>query len=87
MLEDSRVLHFWDEKKKVGRLFADKDPDSDDPDVVWDAYYLYGPDGEWPVSVPPALAGESKPGPLISSGATVRSEAEELKNQLVPLLR
>jgi hypothetical protein len=34
VLGDSRALHFWDEKKKVGRFFADKDPETDDPDVV-----------------------------------------------------
>ena len=77
VLEDSRVQHFWDEKKKVGRYFANKDPETDDPDVVWDAYYLYGPEAEW----------TSKPEPLISTGATVRSEADELKNRLVPLLK
>ena len=68
-------MHFWDEKKKIGRLFAGKDPETDDPDVVWDAYYLYGPDAEW----------VTKPEPLISSGATVRSELEELKNRLLPI--
>jgi hypothetical protein len=77
VLEDSRVLHFWDEKKKVGRYFAGKDPETDDPDVVWDAYYLYGPDAEW----------ATKPEPLIGSGATVRSEFDELKEQVIPLLR
>jgi len=70
-------VHFWDEKKKVGRYFAGKDPESDEPDVVWDAYYLYGPDAEW----------VTKPEPLISSGATVRNELEELKNRLLPLLK
>jgi len=70
-------VHFWDEKKKVGRFFAGKDPDSDDPDVVWDAYYLYGPDAEWTTT----------PGPLLSTGETVRAEFAELKSQLLPLLK
>ncbi len=77
VLSDPRIVNFWDEKKKVGRFFAGKNPDTDDPDVVWDAYYLYGPDAEW----------ESKPEPVISTGATVRAEADELKNRLVPLLK
>ena len=77
ILSDPRIMNFWDEKKRIGRYFAGKDPETDDPDVVWDAYYLYGPDAEWMV----------KPEPLISSGATVRSELDELKNQLVPLLK
>lgn len=76
VLSDPRTVNFWDEKKKVGRFFAGKDPDTDDPDVVWDAYYLYGPDAEW----------ASKPEPMISTGATVRAEADELRNKLIPLL-
>jgi hypothetical protein len=77
VLEDSRALHFWDEKKKVGRFFADKDPETDDPDVVWDAFYLYGPDAQW----------DTKPEPLLTSGATVRDDADKLKDKLVSLLR
>lgn len=77
VLEDPRVLHFWDEKKRVGRYFAGKDPETDDPDVVWDTYYLYGPEAEW----------VAKPGPLIGSGTTVRGEADDLKNRLIPLLK
>ena len=77
VLEDARVLHFWDARKKVGRYFAGKDPETNDADVVWDAYYLYGPDAEW----------VTKPQPLLGSGATVRSKADELKNLLLPLLK
>ena len=36
ILDDPRVLHYWDDRKRVGRFYAGKDPDSDDPDVVWD---------------------------------------------------
>jgi len=77
VFDDSRVVHFWDEKKKVGRYFANKDPESDDPDVVWDAYYLYGPDAQW-------LA---KPEPLVTSGSTVLDEFDNLKSRLPPLLK
>ena len=75
ILEDSRVVHFWDEKKKAGRFFANKDPETDDPDVVWDAYYLYGPEAQW-------LA---KPEPLLASGSTVIDEFEKLKAQFASL--
>lgn len=71
ILEDSRVVHFWDEKKKVGRYFADKDPETDDPDVIWDAYYLYGPEAQW----------LTKPEPLLASGSTVIDEFEKLKSR------
>lgn len=76
IIEDPRVAHYWDEKKRVGRFFADKDPESDDPDVVWDAYYLYGPDSQW-------LA---KPEPVSGSGATVLDEFDNLNTQLIRLL-
>ena len=77
ILEDSRVTHYWDEKKKVGRFYADKEPETDDPDVVWDAFYLYGPDAEW----------KNKPEPLISTGITVENEFDKLKSSLAPLLK
>ncbi|HEV8139927.1 MAG TPA: hypothetical protein VGP81_09150 [Pyrinomonadaceae bacterium] len=76
ILEDSRVSHYWDEKKRVGRLFAGKDPESNDPDVVWDAFYVYGPDAQW----------TTKPEPLIVSGSTVLDDFDSLKSKLLPLL-
>lgn len=77
ILDDPRVVHYWDERKRVGRFFADKDPESSDPDVVWDAYYLYGPDAEW----------LTRPERLLSTGVTVLDEFDSLKNGLVPLLK
>lgn len=77
VLTDSRVVHFWDEQKTVGSWFAkDEDPQDENPGIVWDAFYLYGPDAQWDV----------KPDQLITSGATVRDEADKLKEKLVPLL-
>ena len=77
MLDDPRVVHYWDEQKKVGRFFAGKDPETSDPDVVWDAFYLYGPDAQW----------LTKPEPLLSTGATVLDKFEVLKTDLGPLLK
>lgn len=77
VLTDPRVVHFWDENRVVGRWFAQHDPENSDNGIVWDAYYLYGPEAAW----------DSKPQPLISAGATVRSEADELKNKLLVLLK
>ena len=76
ILDDPRVLHYWAEKKKVGRLYADKDPESDDPDVVWDTFYLYGSDAKW----------LEKPDRELASGTTVRNEFDSLKTALLPLL-
>ena len=77
ILDDPRVLHYWDDKKKVGRFYAGKDPESDDPDVVWDTFYLYGSDAKW---------GE-KPDRELATGMTVRSEFDTLKTASLPLLQ
>ena len=77
ILEDPRVLHYWDDKKKVGRFYAGKDPESYDPDVVWDTFYLYGSDAKW----------IEKPDHELATGMTVRSEFDTLKNALMPLLK
>ncbi len=78
ILTDTRAVHFWDEPRTVGRWFArQENPQGGDNGIVWDAYYLYGPDAQW----------DSKPEPLISKGATVRDEADELKRQLSALAR
>ena len=77
VFDDPRVLHYWDEKKKVGRFYAGKDPESDDPDVVWDTFYLYGIDAKW----------TERPDRELASGMTVRSEFDTLKNTLLPLLK
>ena len=75
-INDQRAVHFWDEQKIVGRRFATRENSEGDGGIVWDAYFLYGPDARW----------DSKPEPLLSTGVTVRGEADELKKQLVPLL-
>ena len=78
IINDARAAHFWDEKKVVGRWYAGQEnPEESDPGVVWDTYYLYGPDAEW----------SAKPEPLIARGATVRDEADELKRLVDQLLK
>lgn len=77
-LTDNRAVHFWDEQKTVGRWFAQQEnTQGDHNQIIWDAYYLYGPDAQW----------DSKPEPLISTGTTVRDEADELEKQLIPFLK
>ena len=78
VISDQRVLHFWDEKKLLGRWFAQREnPQHTDAGIVWDAFYLYGSDASW----------DSEPAPLISTGATVQDEAENLKRSIEPLLK
>lgn len=76
-LSDSRVAHFWDDEKLLGRWFAENvSPDEADGGIVWDAYYLYAPGAEW----------TAKPPPAISGGATVRGKFDELNQKSRPLL-
>jgi hypothetical protein len=75
-LTDSRVAHFWDQQKLVGRWFAEHENPGEANGIVWDAYYLFGPDAQW----------DFEPKPLTSSGGTVREKYDELNQKLVPLL-
>ncbi len=78
VITDPRVVHFWDDQKVVGRWYAQHEtPAEIDPGIVWDAYFLYGPEAEWKV----------KPEPLISWGATVVDEYETLEKNMIPLLK
>jgi hypothetical protein len=63
-------------KRSEWSLIRRKRSESNDPDVVWDAFYVYGPDAQW----------TTKPEPLIVSGSTVLDEFEGLKTKLSPLL-
>lgn len=76
-IADGRAIHFWDEKRVVGSWLAKQEnPPNENAGIVWDAFYLYGPDAEW----------NEAPQPLIVSGATVRAEADTLREKLEPLL-
>lgn len=75
VLSDGRVVHFWDENKTIGKWYAQYDVDYADNGVVWDAYYLYGPEAQW---------GSTPPKPIVM-GATVIDKFDELKNAVAPL--
>ena len=78
VITDPRVVHFWDDQKVVGKWFAQQEtPAEIDAGIVWDAYFLYGPDAQW----------NAKPEPLISFGATVLDEFETLEKNLFLLLK
>jgi hypothetical protein len=70
-------MHFWDDKKIIGRWF-DEHPYAQEADsgIVWDAYYLCGPDAKW----------EAKPGPLLSGGGTARNKFVEIQENLLPFM-
>jgi hypothetical protein len=76
-ISDHRAIHYWDETRIVGSLLGKEDnPMGETPGIVWDAFYLYGPDAEW----------NQAPPPIIVRGATVRDEADILREKIEPLL-
>jgi hypothetical protein len=77
LVGDRRVRQFWDEERVVGRWLADAGVGEVEPSgVVWDAYYVFGPDATW----------NERPGPLAGFGTPVISETDRLEHTLAPLL-
>jgi hypothetical protein len=77
LLSDRRARHFWDEGRVVGRWLAEAgvgEPPSSG--VVWDAYFVFGPDAVW----------NERPAPLADHGAPVISTTDTLERELAPLL-
>ena len=79
LLTDSRVTHWWDEGKVVGRWFAPRTagikpqlaPGSawGDGEILWDAYLLYGTNARW----------DDAPTGVIHWGRTIVAGRESLK--------
>ncbi len=44
VLNDHRVANYYDPNRVVGSWFAEH---TGDAGIVWDAYFLYGPDASW----------------------------------------
>lgn len=78
LIADPRVRQLWDGERVVGRWLADARVGGAGPSgIVWDAYYLFGPDAEW----------NERPAPVAGFGAPVISSTGDLERQLAPLLR
>jgi hypothetical protein len=73
-VNDPRVKHYWDEDRLVGQWFAAEVEGYEG--IVWDAYYLYGPEANW---------GNEEP-LLLSSGYTVYDGRESLLESIELLL-
>lgn len=74
-MPDPRVRHYWDEDKVVGQWLAQNI--EGDEGVVWDRYYLFGPEALW----------ADLPTSLLGSGGTIIAEREALQQQILPFLR
>ncbi len=72
-LRDPRVSHLWDEKKIVGRWFAQH---LHQKKTVWDAYILYSRQAHWNLESPP----------IASWGGPVIARSHELRRNLIRLL-
>jgi hypothetical protein len=75
VIDDPRVHHFWDEEKVVGTWFA-RQAEWEEGDVMWDVFFLYGPDAEW---------GQS-PGEPLAHGGTIEDQSAELVREVDALV-
>lgn len=77
LLTDRRVIHFWDEPKRVGRFYLNHfDLEGYRAEALWDAYLLYAPEASW----------THGPSPPISWGYTIVRKRENLERDLTLLL-
>ena len=75
VLDDPRVVHFWDKKKVVGRWYEEHVTHGGRA-VEWDAFFLYGPEASWEATSPE----------VVTWGRTILSNTERLREALQPLL-
>lgn len=74
-IDDPRVSHFWDEDRVIGKYFAEQ-AGWGEGDVMWDVFYLFGPDAEWGAEL----------GEPVAHGGTIDDEAGALARGLDSLL-
>lgn len=75
IMPDVRVQHFWDQPKTTGKWFKKNVPSDYTGKIMWDAYYLYGPDATW----------VETPGTPVSWGRTILETRKELLRQVALL--
>jgi hypothetical protein len=76
-MPDPRVAHFWDGQKIAGRWFKENLTPDYPGRIMWDAYYLYGPEAQW----------KTLPGPLMIWGRTIMDKRQELLKESSLLVR
>lgn len=76
ILTDERVVHLWDDRQVMGRLFADLG--YGDLPVQWDAVFVYGPEARWGAA--------DEPSDLVIWRRPIIGYASELEDGLRPLL-
>lgn len=79
VLNDPRVLSFWDGDRVAGKWFADQrlgrlgGPGS----IVWDAYYAFPRNSTW----------KSQPSHVLAAGSDIIDNVSGLEHNFVPLLQ
>ena len=76
LLDDPRVLHFWDEGKLLGQWYGEHPNYGAGDGVWWDTYLLYGPESVW----------TDEPSDLVNLGYTIYATREELRQSLAGTL-
>ena len=73
-LTDRRVIHFWDRHRLVGGWYGQGlSNERGSGKVVWDAYYLYGPNSRW----------DGAPSDLEGWGSTILGTRAQLRRELM----
>jgi hypothetical protein len=75
LLSDPRVVRIWDPELRAGKWYAKSLTGHRDPDVEWDAWFLYGPQATWEQATRP-----------VDWGRPVLATSEKFKRSMEGLL-
>jgi hypothetical protein len=79
VLNDPRVVEFWDGNRTAGKWFADKQLGGlgAPGDIVWDAYYAFPASSTW----------TNAPSGVLAVGSDIIDNVSGLENSFLPVLR
>jgi hypothetical protein len=74
ILDDPRSVNLWDGDRLLGQWLGERDEFNAGRfgPIVWDAFFVFGPDSSW----------QAAPSPLLASGTPVIGETSELTTAL-----
>ncbi|MEO7836602.1 MAG: hypothetical protein ABIS21_03040 [Acidimicrobiales bacterium] len=75
VLDDPRVVHYWDAERLVSRALAQAEMSSQGGAHL-DAYFVFGPDARW----------DGSPSGLLGAGRGILGRSGELKDALATVL-
>ncbi|HXE74869.1 MAG TPA: hypothetical protein VNN18_04425 [Candidatus Xenobia bacterium] len=76
LLSDPRVIHFWDEEKKLGRYYLERHKVPHYDEALWDTWILYPAGATW----------EDEPPTPVSWGNTIIRTRHQLERDLKKLI-